>query len=533
MFAGAAAISSPTDVPGAITLELEGADPGETGAANNAAIARALAKASAAGGGVVSLCKPGTYAISADNFVVPPATSLYLAPGVYFTLNGARIIPFTLAAFITRPVFNPQPNPISGQVNWASFGDSFSNMCGLAAQDIRQATASLSFTAERMAPWINGFTNGVARPVANCGVSGDTTTQMLARDSAGASSNRRAITDAAALGARFIVNHMGVNDLQALQEGASDTTINNTVQATIDNCRTILKRQLAFGMYPITVSLMGYNYNIVTSGQITVRKIAIARFNTALKAMINGAGGSLGSYVDAYPLVADAFGNWLPGMDDGGGLHPGMNACRIVYPLVADEMMRLSGIASPPYNGYSTFTTLCTNPEFSASTAGVATNYAISVGAGTGTLANSVVDFRGQNWQQTIFTPATFDGNGNAIVVQQWNLDNTTIALNDVIGGEFSVYIDNGSGGAPSLFQFLARLRANTAFSETPFINPTISPKVDMMGPIDLRFAFPPIVSPAATPATFYLIVQVATTKTTPIRVMTSRPRAFKLPTTY
>jgi hypothetical protein len=484
------------------------------------AVNSAIIQGAAAQGGIYTISRPGDYPVTADNFVLSTDSVFFIGPGVFFTVNGIRQPLRSIGSFVSRPVVNPQPYAFTGQIPWASFGDSFSNMCSLPGQDIRQGTAALSFTVERMAPWLNGFSNGICRPVANCGISGETTTQMLARDSAGPSATRKAIADAAALGARFIHNHWAVNDCQSLAGGASDSSIQTVVTTAVNNSVALLKRQIAFGIYPITYSLMGYNLNTATSPEILTRRVAINRYNETMSQIVRSAGGLLGSWVDAFSLVASADGNWLPGMDDGLGLHPGSNACRTVYPLGVAEMLRLSGMSTPPMLGYGLFTNLVTNGDFSASSSGIATNFAMSVGAGTGTFTHSIVDFAGQNWQQSIFTPATFDA--------------ATVLLNDVIGGELSLIIDSPSGGAPTgLFAYLARLRANTAFSEVPFINPTISPKVSVSAPIDMRMAFPPIVSPAATPATFHIIVQVATTSTAPVRVRLSRPRAFKLPTTY
>lgn len=423
--------------------------------------------------------------------------------------------------------------PANGQIKYASYGDSISNVSSLANFDLRQITGVLNISSERMGAWIGGKSNGLIRLVANCGVSGETTTQMIAREAAGSSATRKAIADIVTTGAQYAVNSFGINDIKEIAGGAAQSAIDTVVFTLVSNASTLLKKQRANGIFPITTSLFGYREGAATASEIATRQVAVKQANTALSALINGAGGELGSYVDVYSLVADSVGAWRAGLDQGDGLHPGANGCAIIYAKVIDEILACAGVTALPKFAFGQQSNLFTNPDFSASAAGTATGLNIYTAAGTCTLAKSIVDWRGQTWQEVIVTPTALDGNGNAGVEIDITIPNTAIALNDVLGGEVSVYVDDGAGNAPPVFQWMSRLRANTVYADTPLFNPTISPKVLYQKPIDQRVGFNPIVSPAATPATCMIAVLVMANSLTPFRVRVALPRAFKLPVAY
>lgn len=421
------------------------------------------------------------------------------------------------------------------QVNVAVFGDSTANISSYANFNITQINGfNIGFASERLAPWINGFSGGLIRIVANCGISGDTTAGMVARDAAGAGATRKALTDAAACGAQIVVLQAGINDIKALTSASSEATITATIAAAVANMKTLWKRSRSLGMYPVTVSLFGYSEGGQTAPNIATRQAAVATYNAAIAAAILAANGAFGSYVDVHGLVADATGAWITGYDQGDGLHPGMNACNAMYPMVAAGILRVAGVNRAPIFAYPQGTNLVANSDFSAVAAGVATGVNPYVSSGTGTLVKQVVEWRGQNWQEVVLTPTVVDGNGNVGLELDVTIANATIALNDVLGSEISVYVDDGSGGAPAVFQVMVRARANTNYADMPLFNPTVNPKVRLLAPFDMKIAPSPIVAPAAAPATLMLSVIVLTDQiVAPVRVRVALPRCVKLPTTY
>ena len=434
------------------------------------------------------------------------------------------------------PSANFAPIPVG------TFGDSIANISSFANHDLRQvSTVSLGSNSDRMGVTLQHVSNGALRVMFNGGVSGDTTTQMLARDAAGSTATRKALTDAMTLGVRHLVFSAGVNDLQspALAAGASSGTIDAAVSASVGRLASLLRRAVSFGMTPHVVALLGYRFETVNMGSLPTNNAAavattqeaMRRWNALAKVTIREAGGALGYWYDMPTNVLDSNGAWLSGMDQGDGLHPSENSQYPIYTQVADAIRLMEGMISTPLSAYPPGANQFANADFSASTAGVATGASTYNSVGTGSIANSIVTWRGQQWQQCIMTPATADGNGNCGL--QIDLTYATPTPGDVLGGEITVYIDDGNGGAPpGVFQWLARSRCGANFADVPLFNATIAPKV-ARGVIDHRCVMNPIVAPAtATPAV--LSINALTNQiAAPIRVMVSRPRIVKLPVAY
>jgi len=445
-------------------------------------------------------------------------------------VSGACNPPATIRA-------NQQPIPVG------SFGDSIANFSSLANHDLRQISGTtLGSNADRMGVTLQHASSGALRVMFNGGVSGETTTQMLARDAAGSTATRKALTDAMTYGVRHLVFSAGINNLQhnALPAGSSSAVIDSTVATAVAELVALCRRAVSFGVTPHVVALMGYRYETVNNGGLNTNNAAavattqeaVCRFNVSAKAAIQAGGGALGYWYNIPAGVLDSSGAWLAGMDQGDGLHPSENAQYLIYQQVADAIRLMEGLNTTPLSCYPPGVNLFANSDFSASSAGQATGVNAYVSVGTGTLAKSIVTWRGRQWQQVILTPTAADGNGN--VGLEFDLTYTTPAAGDVIGGEISIYIDDGAGGPPpGVFQWMARLRAGATYSDLPLFNPTISPKVNRLAPIDHRCALNPIVVPAtATPA--MLAVMLLTQQiVSPVRMMVSLPRATKLAATY
>lgn len=455
--------------------------------------------------------------------------SVSIATGV----SSLDVLSSTGAAAVVGAGTTPKQYPPSGQIKWASYGDSIANISSYANFDLRQLSGgNVGFNLERMGAWIGLLSNGLFRCSANCGVSGESTAQMITREAAGASSTRKSISDAASTGAAYVINSFGINDVKTLSSASSASTIESVISTAVTNATILLKKQMSYGIYPITHSLLGYSES-GTAADIAVRKAAVQSLNARLAAVIYAASGALGSFVNAYPYVTDSTGAWLNGYDQGDGLHPGANACRLVYGMCVAEMLRVSGVFAAPRFAYAQGTNLVANADFSASSSGTATGLNIFTQAGTCTLTKSIVEWRGMNWQEVLVTPTVLNGSGNAGVEIDITIVNATISLSDVIGGEVSVYIDDGAGGAPAVFQYAVRCRGNTTYADMPLFNATISPKVLMNAPVDGRVALPPIVEPAATPATSLITIIALTNSLTPFRVRVALPVAYKLASTY
>lgn len=156
-------INSATDIPGDLSLEGEGMDPGETPISNSAALTRALLKAQNNGGGTLTLTKPGTYAVSADSFTYGSNTLLSIGPGVGFSVSGvsqrlSSIAPITTTTKLGRAA--KRPNSV------LLVGDS------ITSNNITTTAASSYYNTIGCFTWANAYMNQRLDITANVGVGG-------------------------------------------------------------------------------------------------------------------------------------------------------------------------------------------------------------------------------------------------------------------------------------------------------------------------------------------------------------------------
>lgn len=458
--------------------------------------------------------------------------------------DGTALPAFDAMQSLVSGAWNAPAVPRANQapIPTGTFGDSFGNISVFANHDLRQISGgAYGSNADRMGVTLQNVSGGALRIMFNGGVSGEKPSEMLARDAAGATATRKALTDAMTLGVRHLVFSAGINDLQspALAAGASNATIVAAVATSVANVAALCRRAVSFGMTPHVVALGGYRYETVNMGSLPTNNAAavattqeaVRQWNALAKSTIQAAAGAAGYWYDFPAGVIDSSGAWLAGMDQGDGLHPSENSQYLIYTQVADAIRLMEGLTTTPMSAYPPGVNQFSNADFSASAAGLATGINAYVSVGTGTLAKQIITWRGQQWQEVVLTPTAVDGNGN--VGLGLDLTYTTPTAGDVLGGEISIYIDDGNGGPPpGVFQWLARARSGANYSDIPQFNATISPKVNR-GVIDHRCVCNPIVAPAtATPAllsAMFLTQQIVA----PVRMRISRPRMVKLPAAY
>lgn len=407
------------------------------------------------------------------------------------------------------------------QVLVASYGDSIANISAFANFDLRNLVGNVGFQPERMGLWLPALSGGLIKFIANCGVSGDATAAMIAREVAGSSATRKNIADAKSTGATHIINSMGINDIQQLAGGASQASIDTIVNTAVANCVIILKKQRVANLYSITHSTFGYALSTATASEIATRRVASKQFNDALGPIIRAANGALGSWVDVYMDMADSVGNSKSGMDDGLGLHPSANGIKLVCAKLVDEIFRVSGINEPPLSIYSNSTNLLANPDLSAATSGIATGFNIYTVSGTCSFTNSVIDWRGKNWQEVIVTPSAL-ASGIASIQIDFAIPTAGNTTGLFLTGEMDVYVDDCNGGAPAVFQWLGRIRQNATFADLPSFNGAISPQVNVSEPIDYHVAFPTITIPVTPITTGTLSSAFLTNSLAPFKVRVS-----------
>ena len=219
-------INSATDIPGEISLEAEGMDPGETAAANSAAINRALTKASANGGGYISLMKPGSYAITADNFTAVANTSFFIGAGVAFTVSSvvvplASLSSMTWGPGSTSATFRTPSAQIATPYRMITFGDSRARASN--STQIGVTGSATFYNTAREASWIAALL-GDTEIVGDFGISGDPIITSLTTNgwNGTARSNSKTIANALQLRPDICWIQYGINDIAA---GATSAAI--------------------------------------------------------------------------------------------------------------------------------------------------------------------------------------------------------------------------------------------------------------------------------------------------------------------
>jgi len=434
------------------------------------------------------------------------------------------------SAGITLPLSNLRT---ATPVKLAFYGDSISNISSYPNFDVSKvASGTIGFTGERGAPHVNAVSNGLIQVTANCGVSGETTTQMVTREGAGSSATRKNIADAASTGAVYIVNSFGVNDIiSGINSATSAAQIATVINTALTNVQYLLKRQRLAGMWSITLSLLGYSpTSTVSAGDILARQLAIKTYNTKLSGVINGANGNLGSYVDVNSKVADSAGAWLSGMTQGDGVHPSYNGFRTISYSLVSEILRVEGLGGLPIQIFKPKDNVLANADFSVPGIGstMATGFTIYQFAATSTFDRVVIDWRGKTWQEVVVTPVSMAGGYTGIVLDF--AIPTTLAQNDVISGEYDIYIDNGNyQPATNVYQYQVRLRQNTVYMDAPAYNAVIDPKIGLNYVVDDHVSIGPITVPATPITTSIFSLFVIVNALGVFRVRVSSPVVVKV----
>lgn len=277
-----------------------------------------------------------------------------------------------------------------------------------------------------------------ARIVGNGGISGETTTQMLARDTAAYSATRKAITDILNLSPDVVLLRAGsINDLAGTVTPAN---IDSVVAATYANHVEIIERLLSGGVYVIDEGIFGYSGAAANPGTV---RAALVRLNSMYKTYAETSGRAI-SYLDLTDVVRDADGNYLPNVSTD-GTHLNMLGGELLSELEGDVLRALFGYPSAiTYPG----TNLITNPMLATTTdqawGKVATGY--NLVPTNASRANAKVEtINGIRMQTTEFTPTA----AGASVTAYLPFDPTTIGIvaNDIFGMELYWMIEALDGG--------------------------------------------------------------------------------------
>lgn len=276
----------------------------------------------------------------------------------------------------------------------------------------------------------------------NGGISGESTTQMLARDtSASALFKDRSTTSLIQAAPDVVLLRAGsINDLTV---NATQAAMDAAVATCYANHIAIIKRITSGGIYVIDSGIHGYS-GVVNGADVAdpaMARAALVTLNSmyAAYALTN----KYVRFLSYTGLTTDAAGNFYPGYCDSSGKHILTQAQRIVGQEEAKILTSLFGASrAVRYAG----TNVITNALFDLSTAGLATGFTTT---GTG-LANTKIEFINNKRYQTF--EATLLGTAGTTVSQgcgftlPFNPGTMGITAGDIYGIEYDLLIESVDG---------------------------------------------------------------------------------------
>ena len=316
----------------------------------------------------------------------------------------------------------------------ATFGDSTANV-GLgntdnAIFDAPFPASGPTIVSYELSKWSVYQRYPQAKMVANGGISGETTTQMLARDSAAYSATRKAITDVLALAPDVVILRCGsINSLTPITPANYDATIATTYA---EHCR-IVQRFLSAGVAVVDEGLFGYSGAVATYPDLV--RSALVTLRGMYRDYIASLDKPHAVYLDAG--LCDATGNYISGASND-GVHLNMYGSQVLAAVEAQALTLLFGASSGPrFPGAN----LIGNALF-ANTGSVAYGTAPTGYSATGnnaTLANAKLEVIDGKVYWTVEVTPTTASNGVTLNTP-FDVTAMGIAANDVLGFEMDVF---------------------------------------------------------------------------------------------
>lgn len=285
--------------------------------------------------------------------------------------------------------------------------------------------------------------------VGNGGISGQTLTQMLARDTLGASITRMAITDVLNYSPDVVLYRGGsINDVQGLTAASNQAQI-DTIYA---NHNLVVDRLLMGDAIVIDEGIQGWQTpTTTTTPDMIFQRNALVQLNQRWKANAVNRPPRY-KFIDLSGITYIPFGqvnagSYLQGKSYD-GTHLGTAGAMVLGKLEANLFTQMFGVSTPyRYDGIN----LATNPVFGNISTGIPTG--VTWTNNNTTIANrNTISRNGTTWAVCEFTATAPNGSGGVI------LDNLiytgggiVVTSGEAIGYEMDVFIENLSGGAPPL----------------------------------------------------------------------------------
>ena len=288
--------------------------------------------------------------------------------------------------------------------------------------------------------WPLGVLYPKAKLVAPFGVSGENTTQMLARSSAVYSTTRRAVEDVWLTKPDAIFLRAGINDVQALNASSS--------QAAKDAIKTNIQElayRLAYGGSPVVIEGMYGLSTAIAAPDLAFCRAAIVEINAASKAFA-AANPRTFEYLETSGVTHDGTGAYKSGMTSD-GIHCSPAGGLALGAAEQALLTRMFGYGNIQYEGNNLITNAFLLSTSGVSYGTVATGF--SAAHSHATYQNAQIIKRNGIRYQT----CEFVADGTAGAYGQlnfpWTPQSWGFSANAVIGCELDFFIESAAGGAP------------------------------------------------------------------------------------
>jgi len=285
----------------------------------------------------------------------------------------------------------------------------------------------------------------LANLIGNGGIAGETTTQMLARDTAVASITRRATADIINLAPDVILLRGGsINDVMALTAaGSTQTDIDSIYSRHVQ----IIDRLLSGGAYVIDEGIYGYSPPSGTQADIDYRRAALVSLNASFAEYATLT--ERVRLLSPLSLLSNPDGSYIDGLfETSAGVHLNTKGQAILAQAEADILTTLFGpaITRTRFPGVN----LVSNPLLAATGSQaygtVATGW--TVGASGATRQNAKIEtLYGMRFQTCEYVMSSAGQFGT--LYAPFDPTALTILANDVFGFEFWLLLQNTNGVIP------------------------------------------------------------------------------------
>lgn len=386
---------------------------------------------------------------------------------------------------------------------------------------VSHTTFDLRATAPAAGAAVSAITNPLsaslyyprARPVANCGIGGETMVQMLARETAAASGARKNLTDAATCGAKVLIFRPGINDIDTtLSTPTANVATDPLVQAIHASRCELLLRAMQRGFVVIDEGYMGES-KAIAADVLAYRRAAVVYLDAQAKAFAAQYPGSI-YFFPAQSVVGDGIGGIQAQYCDPLGLHLNLRGACALGKAEAAFLSAIFGAAPNSYNVYRgpnliTWSDMGTDSQV-ASAGGFKGSTAVgALFSNASVVTATMLTYQGKRYTTFTYTTSAAGGAGGQQIDVRPFIGSTaanTVAANTPVGIELDIYVDDGAGGPPPdindaalAFNVTLRLSDGTNLYTWSHGNAQYGNNAPNDGPMCFHVALPAISMPAAS----------------------------------